>query len=152
MLDADQCDALRDIINQMIRMDESVGFLCQNPESLYAFVEYFGFFNKNIKPNPRKCYVPYNTITLNEKGRIRPCFYLEEETGMTVDYIKFNHSKFYEPSNTLMCNFIVFVKDDSEFNPNEEIDSYAWFTKEEALVNIKKGTAEYFLKHYLGVE
>ena len=91
---------------------------------------------------------------VNRKEELEECVRREikEETGMTVDYIKFNHSKFYEPSNTLMCNFIVFVKDNSEFNPNEEIDSYAWFTKEEALVNIKKGTAEYFLKHYLGVE
>lgn len=87
MLDVDHCDVLRNNINQMIRMDESTGFLCQNPESLYAFIRYFGFFNKKIRPNPRKCYVPYNTITLTEKGRIRPCFYLEEEVEMTGDDI-----------------------------------------------------------------
>lgn len=47
---------------------------------------------------------------------------IKEETGMTVSHIKFNRTKFYEPSNTLMCNFTAFVKDDSELNTNGEID------------------------------
>ena len=75
---------------------------------------------------------------------------IKEETNMTVEDIKFNHSKFYEPSNTLMCNFIVHVKNDSELCVNDEIDSYEWFTEKESLENIKKGTAEWFLRYYLG--
>ena len=30
---------------------------------------------------------------------------IKEETGMTVSRIKFNRTSFFEPSNTLMCNF-----------------------------------------------
>ena len=53
-------------------------------------------------------------------------------------------------SNTLMCNFTAFVDDESEMNTNEEIDSYQWFTKDEAKENIKKNSlAEYFLNAYL---
>ena len=61
---------------------------------------------------------------------------IKEETGMTVSRIKFNRTSFFEPSNTLMCNFTAFVKDDGEMSPNGEIDSYEWFTPEEARRNI----------------
>ena len=63
---------------------------------------------------------------------------IKEETGMTVSSLRFNRTKFFEPSNTLMCNFTAFVDDESEMNTNEEIDSYQWFTKDEAKENIKK--------------
>lgn len=75
---------------------------------------------------------------------------LKEETGMTMDKFIYNRTKFFEPSNTLMCNFTVFVKNDSELNPNDEIDSYAWFTFEEARKNIDpKILAGQFLNTYL---
>ena len=61
---------------------------------------------------------------------------LKEETGLTASRIRFNRTRFFEPSNTLMCNFTAFVKDDSAFSPNFEIDSWAWFTFEEARRNI----------------
>ena len=32
------------------------------------------------------------------------CREVKEETGMTVTHVKFNRTKFFEPSNTLMCN------------------------------------------------
>ena len=62
---------------------------------------------------------------------------LKEETGMTADGILFNRTQFFEPSNTLMCNFTVYVKDDRELRPNYEIDSCAWFTFDEARKNIR---------------
>ncbi len=75
---------------------------------------------------------------------------LREETGMTAESVHFNRTHFFEPSNTLMCNFTVFVKDDSEMNPNSEIDSYTWFTKEDARTNVKPGSlAGQFLEEYL---
>ncbi len=75
---------------------------------------------------------------------------VKEETGLIVDRLKFNRTKYFEPSNTLMCNFTAFVKDDSLMNPNKEIDTYAWFTKEEAKENIAHGSlAEEFLLKYL---
>ena len=75
---------------------------------------------------------------------------IKEETGMTVSRIKFNRTSFFEPSNTLMCNFTAFVKDASEMSPNGEIDSYQWFTPDEARKNIRPGSlAEKFLNTYL---
>ena len=75
---------------------------------------------------------------------------IKEETGMTVSRIRFNRTSFFEPSNTLMCNFTAFVKDASELSPNREIDAYQWFTPEAAQQNIRPNSlAERFLNAYL---
>lgn len=75
---------------------------------------------------------------------------LKEETGMTAVEVKFNRTKFFEPSNTLMCNFTAFVNDASELAPNYEIDSLAWFSPEEARENIRPNSlAKEFLEAYL---
>ena len=75
---------------------------------------------------------------------------VKEETGMTVSHMKFNRTKFYEGSDSLMCNFTAFVKDASEMHTNYEVDSYKWFTREEARKNIRPGSlAEWFLVSYL---
>lgn len=75
---------------------------------------------------------------------------VREETGMTVSHMKFNRTQFFEKSDTLMCNFTAFVKDSSELDPNYEIDSYSWFTRDEARANIRPNSlAEYFLVSYL---
>ena len=75
---------------------------------------------------------------------------LKEETGMTAGRIRFNRTRFFEPSNTLMCNFTVYVKDGGELSPNYEIDSWAWFSFEEARKNILPETlAGRFLNAYL---
>ena len=75
---------------------------------------------------------------------------IREETGMTVSHIKFNRTQYFEKSDVLMCNFTAFVKDASELAPNHEIDSYAWFTRDEARANIRPNSlAEYFLVSYL---
>ena len=75
---------------------------------------------------------------------------IKEETGITVSRIKFNRTSFFEPSNTLMCNFSAFVKNDTEMSPNGEIDSYEWFTPEEARRNIRPDSlAQRFLNAYL---
>ena len=78
---------------------------------------------------------------------------VREETGMTVSRVKFNRTKFFEKSDTLMCNFTAFVKDSSGLDPNYEIDSYAWFTRDEARANIRPNSlAEWFLVSYLEEE
>lgn len=75
---------------------------------------------------------------------------LKEETGMSAQRIRFNRTQYFEPSGTLMCNFTVFVKDADELKVNYEIDSYKWFTVDEARKNIKQGSlAAYFLNSYL---
>lgn len=73
-----------------------------------------------------------------------------EETGMHVSKIQFNRSKFFEPSNTLMINFAAFAENPAELHSNREIDSWAWFSKEEALIHIKPNSlAREFLTAYL---
>ena len=75
---------------------------------------------------------------------------IKEETGMNVSHIKFNRTKFYEKSNTLMCNFTAFVKNDTELSTNNEIVSFHWFTKDDARKNILQNSlASYFLNAYL---
>ena len=75
---------------------------------------------------------------------------VREETGMTVTRVKFNRTQFFEKSDTLMCNFTAFVKGTSEMDPNFEIDSYAWFTRDEARANIRPDSlAEHFLVSFL---
>ena len=75
---------------------------------------------------------------------------LKEETGMTAERVVFNRTRFFEPSNTLMCNFTTFVKDDSELNPNYEIDYCEWFSFDEARKAIDPNIlAGQFLNAYL---
>ena len=75
---------------------------------------------------------------------------VREETGMTVSHMKFNRTKFFEKSDTLMCNFTAFVKDAFELHTNYEVDRYAWFTRDEARANIRPDSlAEWFLVSYL---
>ena len=73
-----------------------------------------------------------------------------EETGLVARKITFNRSKYFERSNTLMLNWTVEIEDASALKPNREVDSYHWFTFEEARKNIKPcSLAEYFLDSYL---
>ena len=75
---------------------------------------------------------------------------IKEETGMTVSEIRFNRTRFFERSNTLMCNFTAFVENDAELQTNEEIDSFAWFSFDDARKNIRPNSlAAYFLNTYL---
>ena len=71
---------------------------------------------------------------------------VKEETGLDVVSMKLNKTKFYEPSNTLMINFKVYVEDGSLIFCNNEIDSYQWFSANGAKENIASGSlAEEFL-------
>lgn len=76
---------------------------------------------------------------------------VREELGVEVKSLRFNHSRFFAPSNTLMWNFTVTI--DEDIHPNEEIDSYEWFSIEEARDHVKKcSLAEAFLLGYLDGE
>ena len=75
---------------------------------------------------------------------------LMEETGLLASEIRYNRSSFFEPSDTLMCNFTVLVDDTKGFSPNNEIDSFEWFGSRDARENIKPDSlAESFLVRYL---
>ena len=76
---------------------------------------------------------------------------VKEEMDLEVISLKFNHSHYYAPSNTLMLNFTVRVK--GEPHNNEEVDSWAWFTHEEAREKIRKNSlAKAFLLGWLDGE
>ena len=75
---------------------------------------------------------------------------IREETGLTVTRARFNRTRFFEPSNTLMINFTAYVRDATALHTNGEIDRYRWFAPEEARKNIKPGSlAAAFLNAYL---
>ncbi len=75
---------------------------------------------------------------------------VREETGLHVTHMKFNRTRFFEPSNTLMCNFTAYVDNAKALHINQEIDRCKWFTPEEARANIRPNSlAEWFLEAYL---
>lgn len=75
---------------------------------------------------------------------------LREETGLAASRVRFNRTRFFEPSNTLMINFTVWVSDASALRANREVDAWRWFDPDEARENIKPGSlAALFLNAYL---
>ena len=73
-----------------------------------------------------------------------------EETGLHAGRIRFNRTQFFEPSNTLMCNFTAFVSDADRLHTNREVDRYSWFSPAEARRNIRPNSlAAAFLNAYL---
>ena len=73
-----------------------------------------------------------------------------EETGLHAGRIRFNRTRFFEPSNTLMCNFTAFVSDADRLHTNREVDRYRWFSPAEARRNIRPNSlAAAFLNAYL---
>ena len=78
---------------------------------------------------------------------------IREETGLEVTRVRFNRSRYFEKSNSLMLNFTCDVKDASVLHTNEEVDSCAWYSFEEARAAIKPGSlAKEFLEAWLEEE
>ncbi|MGN1014329.1 MAG: NAD(+) diphosphatase [Butyricicoccus sp.] len=74
----------------------------------------------------------------------------KEELGLTVGEIRFNKSKFFEPSNTLMLNFSCVADSEDLSGMTKEVDSVAWYSFDEAREAIFDGSlAEEFLCHFL---
>ncbi len=74
---------------------------------------------------------------------------IREELGLAVTDCRFNRSRYFTPSNTLMLNFTVVVPN-TDPHPNHEIDDWRWFTPAEAKENIAPGSlAAEFLNGYL---
>ena len=73
---------------------------------------------------------------------------IKEELGLNVIKAKYMSSRYHEPKDILMLNFIVVVDDSQPIKLNEEIAEARWCTPEEALTLIRKGTtAEHFLSN-----
>lgn len=77
-----------------------------------------------------------------------------EETGLSVGEVRFNKSEYFPPSETLMLNFSCVAETDDLSGLNtKEVDSARWFTRAEALENIKPGSlAKKFLTCFLEKE
>ena len=56
---------------------------------------------------------------------------VREELGLTAAEVHYNRSEYLPRTNTLMLNFTVLVEE-GEVRPNEEIDAWRWFTREDA--------------------
>ncbi len=75
---------------------------------------------------------------------------IKEETGLHVTELHFNRTRFFEPSNTLMCNFTAYVDNAEAIHVNQEVDYFKWFTPDEAKANIRPDSlAQEFLLAYL---
>ena len=75
---------------------------------------------------------------------------VREETGLEVEHLRFNRTKFFEPSNTLMCNFTAFVRTAKALHINHEVDRCKWFTPQGARENIRPNSlAAEFLNAYM---
>lgn len=71
-----------------------------------------------------------------------------EETGRYPSSIEYNMSKYYEPSNTLIANYICKLTSTDIF-PNEEIDEYEWIDINEAEEKIQHAKlAKIFVKEF----
>jgi NAD+ diphosphatase len=73
---------------------------------------------------------------------------IKEELGLDVVKAKYMSSRYHEPKDILMLNFIVVVEENKPIKLNEEIAEARWCLPEEAMQLIRKGTtAEYFLSN-----
>ncbi len=73
---------------------------------------------------------------------------IREELGMTVRELRFCRSHYYEPSETLMLNYTVIVRE-TQAAPNDEVDDWAWVPAEEAAKLVKPGgLAERLLRDF----
>ncbi len=74
---------------------------------------------------------------------------VSEEVGLEVLDIKILKTKYFLKSNTLMINAYASVKND-KVNKNYEVDSYTWFSFDEALKNIKANSLakEFYINFY----
>lgn len=69
---------------------------------------------------------------------------LMEETSLELLDFNYNDSKYFEKSNTLICNFIVRTKNE-DFKLTKEVDFANWYTLEDGKREImKNGLAEHF--------
>lgn len=71
-----------------------------------------------------------------------------EETKLNTVKAKYMGSRYFEPKNVLMFNFLIIAEDGDFVLAKNELDDAEWFTPEEALQTVKKDSlAEVFLKN-----
>ena len=73
---------------------------------------------------------------------------IREELGLTAAEVTYNRSEYLPRNNTLMLNFTVTVEE-GDVHPNEEIDAWRWFSRDEAREAIlPRSMAARFLNEY----
>ena len=73
-----------------------------------------------------------------------------EETGLAVKEIIFNTSRYYEDSNTLMCNFACVTEEGALRIDKGEVDSARWVPVEDVLDEmLPHSLAKWFTRAYL---
>lgn len=71
----------------------------------------------------------------------------KEETKLNTVKYKYMSSRYHEPKNVLMLNFIMIAEDGEPVLNENELEEIKWFSFEDALHAIRKdSTAEAFLK------
>ncbi len=79
-----------------------------------------------------------------EKAIVRE---FKEETKLNTVKYRFMSSRYHEPKNVLMLNFLMVAEEGESAIDEEELDEIKWFTPDDALKAIKPdSTAEAFLK------
>ena len=74
----------------------------------------------------------------------------KEETRLDTVKFKYMGSRFHEPRDVLMLNFLIMAENGDISLDENELDEAVWFEPEEALEKIRKdSTAETFLKNAL---
>lgn len=75
---------------------------------------------------------------------------VKEEIGLDVVEYQFMKSEFFEPSNTLMLNYMCVVEKEDLTGVTEEVDKAQWFSIEEAVEHILPNSlAEKFLLNFI---
>lgn len=83
-----------------------------------------------------------------EKAVVRE---FKEETKLNTVKAKYMSSRYHEPRNVLMLNFLIIAEDGEPQIETKELEEVKWFPLAEALDAVKKNsTAEVFLKNALG--
>lgn len=74
----------------------------------------------------------------------------KEETNLNTVKAKYMSSRYHEPRNVLMLNFLMIAEDGEATIDKKELEEIKWFPLSEALDAIRKNsTAEAFLKNAL---
>ncbi len=72
----------------------------------------------------------------------------KEETKLNVVKYKYMSSRYHEPRNVLMLNFLIIAENGEIYADPDEIEEVKWFDFDEALEAVRKqSTAEAFLKN-----
>ena len=72
----------------------------------------------------------------------------KEETKLNVVKYKYMSSRYHEPRNVLMFNYLVIAENGESCADADEIEECRWFTFDEALSAVRKNSvAEIFLKN-----